>query len=95
MHVLPIKLSDDLYQNLRLVSQANNTSMAEFIRSKIRKPLQNKAKTAKIKKQKQQAQITANFKKAEKLAGGFHLGQGLSPNEMNKQYDKMYKKMLP
>lgn len=33
--------------------------------------------------------------KVRALAGGFHLGKGLSPDQMNKEYDKIYDKMLP
>ena len=33
--------------------------------------------------------------KVRALAGGFHLGKGLSPQQMNKEYDKIYDKMLP
>lgn len=33
--------------------------------------------------------------KVKKLAGGFHFGKGLTADQMNKEYDKMYDEMLP
>jgi len=94
MQVLPIKLPDELYQDLKLVSQAANTSMAEFIRQKIRQPIKTKIKVAKLKKEKEKTQIKENLAKVDKLVGGFNLGPGLTPKQMNKTYDKTYEKML-
>ena len=50
MKVLPIKLPDEMYQDLKLLSQATNISMADFIRKEINKPLKVKIKKMKIKK---------------------------------------------
>ena len=95
MQVLPIKLPDDLYQDLNTISQATNLSMAEFIRQSIDKPLKTQLKATQSKQQKYQNKIKANLKKVEKLAGGFNLGSGLNPSQMNQNYDKMYEEMLP
>jgi hypothetical protein len=35
------------------------------------------------------------IKKVRKLAGGFSLGINLTPEQINKEYDKMYDEMLP
>ncbi|MBU1085007.1 ribbon-helix-helix domain-containing protein [Patescibacteria group bacterium] len=57
MQVLPIKLPDDLYQDLKTVSRATNVPMAEFIRQSINKPLKAKLKTSQLKQQR----LTKNF----------------------------------
>lgn len=94
MQVLPIKLPDDLYQDLKTVSKTTNTPMAEFIRQSINKPIKAKLKTSQLKQQKRLNKIKSNLKKVEKLAGGFNLGLGLTPDEMNQAYDKIYEEML-
>ena len=37
----------------------------------------------------------ADIEKIRKLAGGFHFGKSLSPDQLNEEYDKMYDEMLP
>lgn len=69
--------------------------MAEFVRQSINKPIKAKLKANQLKRQKQQEKIKANLMQVKKLTGGFNLGPGLTPKEMNQAYDKMYEKMLP
>lgn len=52
MKVLPIKLPDEMYQDLKLLSQATNISMADFIREEIKKPLKEKTKKIKVQRKK-------------------------------------------
>lgn len=47
MKVLPIKLSDELYNNLKQAAQYHRTSMAELIRMYISKPVKLTAGTMK------------------------------------------------
>jgi len=51
------------------------------------KPIEKAEESEEEKKER----IQRNIQKAKKLAGGFKLGKGLSPKEMNKLYDQSYK----
>ncbi len=52
MKVLPIKLPEEMYNDLKLLKKELNISMADFIREEIKKPLKKKVKKAKIKSKK-------------------------------------------
>lgn len=48
-----------------------------------------------VKKMKKRTPKRKNYsKEIEKLAGGFKLGKDLTPEKLNKIYDKQYKEML-
>jgi len=50
MKVLPIKLPDEMYRDLKLLSQMTHVSMADFIRKEIKKPLKTRVKKINIRK---------------------------------------------
>jgi len=52
MKVLPIKLPDEMYQNLKLLSRETHISMADFIRREIKKPLEKEVKKIMVKKKR-------------------------------------------
>lgn len=52
MKVLPIKLPDEMYRDLKFLSQATNIPMADFIREEIKKPLMEKTRNIKLKAKK-------------------------------------------
>jgi len=52
MKVLPLKLSDHLYQDLKYVSQRTNTPMAQIIRNYFEEPVTKQAKKIKKKTSK-------------------------------------------
>jgi len=60
MKVLPIKLPDEMYNDLKLLSQTTNISMADFIRKEINKPLREKTNQIKVKIKKKSKKKSFN-----------------------------------
>jgi len=50
MKVLPIKLPEEMYEDLKFLKREANISMADFIRREIEKPLKKEIKKVKRKK---------------------------------------------
>lgn len=61
MKVLPIKLPDELYNDLKLLKQVTDISMAEFIRQEIEKPLKKKIKKIRIRAEKKRRKKPFDF----------------------------------
>lgn len=61
MKVLPIKLPDEMYYDLKLLSQETKMSMADFIRLEIKKPLMEKTRNIKLKAKKKLKKKSFDF----------------------------------
>lgn len=44
---------------------------------------------------KSKSSVKDDLKKLDQIAGSLHLGIHMTPDELNKDYDKMYDEMLP
>ena len=97
MKVLPIKLPDEMYNDLKLLSQATNISMADFIRREIKKPLKVKIKTIKKKETKNQdPQDFLKYMLQNPISGKDHM-PGLTHDEIlyGYTYNKKGEKIWP
>ena len=94
MKVLPIKLPEEMYQDLKLLSQATNISMADFIRGEIKKPLKVKIKT--IKKKEVKNQDPLDYMLTHPISGKDHM-PGLTHDEIlyGYSYNKKGEKIWP
>ncbi len=53
------------------------------------------AKLVPVTNQPSASTLAQDLAKIKKLAGGFKLGKGRTPKQMNQDYDRMYDQMLP
>lgn len=92
MKVLPIKLPDEMYQDLKLLSQTTNISMADFIRKEIKKPLKVKIKKINTKKK----QDFLEYMLQNPISGKDHM-PGLTHDEIlyGYSYNKKGEKIWP
>lgn len=94
MKVLPIKLPDEMYQDLKLLSQETNISMADFIRKEINKPL--KTEIGKIRVGKRKKQDFLDYMLQNPISGKDHM-PGLTHDEIlyGYSYNKKGEKIWP
>jgi len=95
MKVLPIKLPDEVYEDLRLIKKETRICMADFIRQQIKKPLKIKVKSIKKQKRKKK-QNFLDYMLNNPITGKDHM-PGLTHDEIlyGYTYNKKGEKVWP